>query len=383
VGEDSCGGHRCGEEHFGDVDDGMTVVPAIPARPSEVTSTWLSSVLRVVDPFVSVDEVTVKSVGTGQTGATYRIRATYASGGDQLPRTFIVKLPSQDPEVRQRVALGYRSEYAFYTEVAATVRVPTPHCYHVDIANGGMDFVMVLADLAPAVQGDQIEGCTAVEAALAVEALAGLHGPRWCDPAWLQFDGTVMPQPDADAAKGMGEVTQMAVNVTLERLGSRMTEADRVTLKDSAALVARWLLVEPGRFCLLHGDYRLDNLLFDPERTEITVVDWQTLAVGLPARDLSYFVGTSLLPARRAAIEGDLVGSYHDALMTYGVADYPAEECWRDYLLGMLQIPLITTLGFAFSAATERGDDMALVMLERGCRAIRELRTLEEVTRRA
>ena len=147
-----------------------------------------------------------------------------------------------------------------------------------------------------------------------------------------------MPQPDADAAKGMGEVTQMAVDVTLERLGSRMTEADRVTLKDSA--------------------------------------------VGLPARDLSYFVGTSLLPARRAAIEGDLVGSYHDALMTYGVADYPAEECWRDYLLGMMQIPLITTLGFAFSAATERGDDMALVMLERGCRAIRELRTLEEVTRR-
>ena len=43
----------------------------------------------------------------------------------------------------------------------------------------------------------------------------------------------------------------------------------------------------------------------------------------------------------------------------------------------MLQIPLITTLGFAFSAATERGDDMALVMLERGSRAIRELGTLE------
>ena len=33
--------------------------------------------------------------------------------------------------------------------------------------------------------------------------------------------------------------------------------------------------------------------------------------------------------------------------------------------------------GFAFSAATERGDDMALVMLERGSRAIRELGTLE------
>ena len=38
---------------------------------------------------------------------------------------------------------------------------------------------------------------------------------------------------------------------------------------------------------------------------------------------------------------------------------------------------MITTLGHAFSAATERGDEMALVMLQRGARAIRELGTLE------
>ena len=40
-------------------------------------------------------------------------------------------------------------------------------------------------------------------------------------------------------------------------------------------------------------------------------------------------------------------------------------------------MPLITTLGFAFSAATERDDEMVLAMLSRGCRAIRELGTLD------
>ena len=45
----------------------------------------------------------------------------------------------------------------------------------------------------------------------------------------------------------------------------------------------------------------------------------------------------------------------------------------------MLQVPLITTLGCAFSISTERGDDMMLVMLERGCRAIRELGSLDLV----
>ena len=45
----------------------------------------------------------------------------------------------------------------------------------------------------------------------------------------------------------------------------------------------------------------------------------------------------------------------------------------------MLQIPLITTLGFAFSAATDRGDDMAVAMLTRGCAAIRDHGTLDLV----
>ena len=43
----------------------------------------------------------------------------------------------------------------------------------------------------------------------------------------------------------------------------------------------------------------------------------------------------------------------------------------------MPQAPLISALGFAFAAGTERGDDMVLTMLERGCQAIRDLGTLE------
>jgi hypothetical protein len=45
-------------------------------------------------------------------------------------------------------------------------------------------------------------------------------------------------------------------------------------------------------------------------------------------------------------------------------------------LVSSLQIPLLTTLGFAWSAITDRGTDMALTMLHRGCHAIRELDTL-------
>ena len=342
----------------------------IPRRPEDVTPDWLSGVLGV-----DVRNVDITPIGTGQTGATYRLTAQYGTETD-LPASFAVKLPSQDDTVRDRVAIGYRSEHAFYSQVADLVQVPIPRHFHCEIGGEGADFVLLLADMAPAEQGDQIAGCSAAEAALAVRALAGLHAPSWCEPKLTDFPGIAMPKPDAAMASGMGDVAKMATDITLEKLGDRMTAEDRATLSESLALVTPWLLAEPDRFALLHGDYRLDNLMFDPDRTQVTVVDWQTLGTGLPARDLAYFTATSLDPVTRAAAERDLVTQYHTALTALGVAGYDADTCWRDYRLGMLQAPLIIAFGVAFATTTERGDDMMLVMAERSCRAIRELDTL-------
>jgi aminoglycoside phosphotransferase (APT) family kinase protein len=348
---------------------------AIPRGPEDVTPAWLGSVLKA-----DVREVNVTPIGTGQTGATYRVSATYAADQARLPGSFALKLPAQDDSVRERVAIGYRSEVEFYTDVADHVQIPVPRCFHSEIADDGTDFALLLADLAPAVQGDQIAGCSGQEARLAVEALAGLHGPSWCDAQWLGLSAISMPKPgDEAAAKGLGDVARMAADITIEKLGERMSAGDRETLTESMGLVTPWLLAEVNRFALMHGDYRLDNMLFDPDRTRITVVDWQTMGIGLPSRDFAYFTATSLAPEVRSAIEEDLVRRYHQALLGYGVTDYDFDACWRDYRLGVVQAPLITTLGFAFAASTERGDEMILTMLCRGCRAIRELGTLDLV----
>jgi hypothetical protein len=125
--------------------------------------------------------VDVAAIGTGQTGATYRVSVGYASNTSRLPDTFVIKLPAQDDTVRDRVTIGYRSECAFYTGVADRVRVPIPQCFYCEISDDALDYALLLADQAPAVQGDQIAGCGEREARLAVTALAGLHGPSWCD----------------------------------------------------------------------------------------------------------------------------------------------------------------------------------------------------------
>jgi hypothetical protein len=350
---------------------------SIPRYPGDVTAGWLSSVLSERGTPVDVSQVDVVAIGTGQTGATYRVTASYSTDPCGLPRTFVIKLPAQDDTVRERVIIGYRSECAFYATVADRVRVPTPHCFYCEITEDAMDYALLLADQAPAVQGDQIAGCGEQEARLAVAALAGLHGPSWCDPVWLDFPAIAFGRPDEASAKGLGDVAKMSAGITLEKLGDRMSADDRETFTTTMGLMTPWLLAEYDRFALLHGDYRLDNMLFDPDRTRVSVVDWQTLGVGLPARDLAYFTATSLDSQLRSAIENDLVEEYYRALLGYGVSDYDRETCWRDYRLGVPQALLISALGFAFAAATERGDDMVLAMLRRGCQAIRDLETLE------
>ncbi|MBB5918264.1 aminoglycoside phosphotransferase (APT) family kinase protein [Nocardia transvalensis] len=347
----------------------------LPTDPSQLTAAWLGSVLDV-----DISAVRVEAVGTGQTGATYRLTPVYTRSSD-APRSLIAKLPSQQEEVRARVALGYRAEHAFYTRVAGTVSVPLPRVHHCEITGDGAEFVLLMSDLDPAVQGDQIRGCGEAEARLAVGALAGLHGPRWCDPGWLSLEGVTMPRPDADFARGMGELAHVALDATLSGIGDHIGAADRATLTEAADLVEGWLGLDPDRFCLLHGDFRLDNLLFDPGGTSVTVVDWQTIAIGLPARDLAYFLGTSLDTALRERAEADLVEVYHRRLLGHGVTGYSAADCWNDYRVGMLQIPMLITLGYAFAATTDRGDEAFLAMLARGCRAMRHLGTIEFVRR--
>src|SRR6201992_4343170 len=249
---------------------------SVPRYPGDITPEWLSAaVSRGLDPGQG-SKVDVTAIGTGQTGATYRVSAKYAGNARRLPDTFVIKLPAQDDTVRDRVTIGYRSECAFYAFVADRVRVPIPECFYCEISADALDYALLLADQAPAVQGDQIAGCGEREARLAVTAVAGLHGPSWCDPIWLDFPGIAFARPDEASAGGLGEVARMSAEITLDKLGDRMSAADRETFNTAMGLVTPWLLAERARVALLHGDYRLGNLLFSPGAAGGTVVGWET-----------------------------------------------------------------------------------------------------------
>jgi hypothetical protein len=260
----------------------------------------------------------------------------------------------------------------FYADLAGTVAVRVPECHHVEMREGTGEFTLLLEDLAPAVQGDQLAGCAVDQAHAAAVNLAGLHGPRWCDPTLELVPGLARNGPDDASllAELYGPATEIFVAGLAELIGAE----DADTLRACVGVAETWALGRSERFALVHGDYRLDNLMFDGG--SVWAVDWQTLSLALPARDLAYFVGTSLEIDDRRACERHLVAAYHQALGAHGVSSYGGEECWEDYRFAMVQGPLVAVFGFAYGTRTERGDLMFAAMVRRACAAIRDLDTL-------
>ncbi|MDP9823907.1 phosphotransferase family protein [Nocardioides massiliensis] len=341
-----------------------------PAGVDDLTPQWLSAALDT-----RVDTVDATRIGTGQMGSCFRLHLDGPEIGGRVPATVLAKLPAEDPASRAMVAGTYRGEVRFYAEVAPTLDIRVPGCHHATEVDDEGRFALLLEDVAGGRVGDQLAGCTPAEAIAAAENLAGLHGPRWCDPTLAEIDGYAVSGPD-DAAL-MGEFLPPAVDTFLHPetgIGALVSDEDAATLREASSLLPGFLLARPERFAVTHGDYRLDNLLFLPDGTSVAL-DWQTVNLGLPARDLAFLVTTGLPIEDRRACERDVVAAYHARLTSYGVAQ-GLEECWDDYRFAVLTGLLVEVFGCAFGARTDRGDRMFATMLARTCAAIRDLDTL-------
>lgn len=327
---------------------------------AQLTPAWLTDALGV-----EVVAAEGRPVGTGQVAESVRLQLTYATPGAG-PATLVAKLPSGDPTSRATSeALGsYRIETSFYRDLAPTLRVRAPICRHVTYAPETDDFALLLEDLAPAQQGDQIAGCSPDVAALAVEHLPDLHAPRWGDPTLAALEWLARITPDRVAFAGA--LYLMLLDGFEERYGDRLDASILDLARRTLARMPAVSLQSPEAWTVQHGDYRLDNLLFGTADggPPIAVVDWQTVVHGPGIADLSYFLGAGLTTDDRRTHEGALVRSYHQAMAAAGVA-LEWDDCWHQYRQHTLA-GLAMAIGAAMVVGqTERGDEMFLTMARR------------------
>ncbi len=230
--------------------------------------------------------VSARKFPGGQSNPTYRIQT--GSGdyvlrrkptGDLLPSAHAI-----DREYRLLAALAPRG-----------FPVPRPLAFCANSAVIGSSFyLMEMVDGRNHSDGalpDLAAGERRITYNAMVDALASLH----------QID------PGAVGLSNFGRAGNY-----FERQVGRWTRQYRASQTDNIEemeLLIRWLAdTLPQQNCtsIVHGDYRIDNLIFDPVHKVAAVLDWELSTLGDPLADFSYFALQWVLPKDGGAALGGL-----------------------------------------------------------------------------
>jgi hypothetical protein len=341
--------------------------PSLLRHVDDVTTEWLTDVLidsGALRTGAQVIDIESAPIGTGQMADTSRLALTYDSPGAG-PSSVVGKFASEDEQSRATgLALrAYEIEVRFYQEVAERVkaRVPMLHLAAVEPDTGW--FTLILEDIEGARQGDQIEACGADVAAAILGEMAGLHGPCWEAKDLAQLDWLNRNSPDADVF--LSDMVSSLLPGFLERYTDQLAPEHAELCQFFVDHLVQWSALREGPRTASHGDFRLDNLLFQEGNPRPVVVDWQTLSWAGASYDVAYFIGGCLTAEDRRTHEADLLAHYHEALCAQGVKDYSLQQLRQDTIRDTFGGVLMAIVAAMVVQRTERGDLMFLTSTTR------------------
>ncbi|MGY4712158.1 DUF7064 domain-containing protein [Mycolicibacterium sp. CBM1] len=340
-------------------------------RPSDLTAEWLTATLGCG----AVSAFATDRIGTGQMSECYRVRLTYAQGADG-PASVILKVAASDPVSRQTgVVMGlYEREVKFYTDIAPLLGGPIAECFHAAYDPQSGVFALLIDDAAPAEVGDEIRGAAIEDAKLALGELGRLHAPvlgsdTLAHAQWLNRDAPLNQELIGQLFAAFVDRYGEAISADQRQVCERFVASFDAHLAEEAA--------SDRINGLVHGDYRLDNMLFGRpgSRRDLTVVDWQTVTWGPAMTDVAYFIGCALTVEDRRAHYDELLRAYHEGLgpnppiSLEEVRDGVRRQSFAGVMMAVVSAMLVER--------TERGDQMFLTMLDRHSSHVLDTRALD------
>ena len=223
---------------------------------------------------------------SGQSNPTYKISA---GSGDYVLRRkpFGQLLPSAHAVDRE-----YRLLSALYP-LEFPVPRPLAMCSDADVI-GAIFYVMDLAKGRPYANGALPEFDAATRRqmyAQLIDTLADLHA--------IDTDAAEL----GDFGKPGNYFERQVMRWTRQY---RDSETDYIPEMERLIAFLPQTLPKQSRTSIVHGDYRIDNVVFDGDGTLTAVLDWELATLGDPVADFSYLAMQWVMPADGGAALGGL-----------------------------------------------------------------------------
>jgi aminoglycoside/choline kinase family phosphotransferase len=352
--------------------------PLIPTIDM-LDATWFTNTLRAGghladDQAVSKATAVRMGAGEGMASILWRVTLTYEQPTD-APTSVIVKLATDDPHrlFIMQSAKFYAREVRFYAELAADAPVRVPQCLHAAIDPETSLFILVLEDVGPLRPVDQLVGCGFEDAIQALRTLAKFQA-RWWGQDLSDLATTFIPMDDGFNQFVVPILHGQSWPAARDARPDLWPEDVSVFLDGFVAKVPQILEGLMGPNTLNHGDYRVDNLLWDGD--DILVLDFQMSAIASGLMDFAYFVAQSIRKEVRSERFDDLLNAYLSELAANGV------ELDRDVALDKYRRALV--FGFmwplglmgSYETLDPRGRELAEAMLERHLAAVADVDAL-------
>ena len=345
----------------------------IPQEGSEFTADWFTDLFQE-QYGAAVLDVSREVIGTGVgfVGEIHRCFLSWDATRGDLPASVIVKVPSKLPLNR---SLGeglqlYEREIIAYEKLASNMGLPMPNVLYSAMDDdptpwldsvinflfsrlplGGVSwltvkflelasknprlrrYVLVLEDIADARPPSQVEGGSLDDALISLATLAKFHAHHWMNEESIAVSDRIW------ALNRLPKVSQASYARNREEFLGRFGELvgdEKMRVIDDTQDRLEDLLAPLAQdpWTLLHGDYRLDNIMFRPNG-EIVVIDYQLLSKGRPGWDVAYFI-TTALSADYKSEEETMLKHYHETLLRAGITNYSFEELVDDVELTKL-----------------------------------------------
>lgn len=252
----------------------------------------------------------LEKFATGQSNPTYKLSC---DSGDYVLR-------AKPPGVLLKSAHQVEREYRVMKALEGTA-VPVPRMVHLasDAASPmGRAFFIMQMVAGPIYWDPAVPEVDAARRAGVYDAmnqtLAALHDVVPQDVGLSEFGrpGQYFAR-QTDRWSQQYTASKLDENADMERLMAWLKEA---------------MPPEDGQVALVHGDFRLDNMIFDPDSPKVTaLLDWELSTLGHPLADLAYQCMQWRLP-HQGGMRG-LGGLDRAALGIPTEADYVATYCAR------------------------------------------------------